>query len=92
MSITPEPITLRVKPLPISGKPDRFNNQVGDYRLILAAGGDGDREISLHIHDSNRLASVPDLLSGPEIGEQLIPLDVKTRSDGGTGREHILRY
>ncbi len=87
-----QPITLRVQPLPATGKPDNFNNNIGNYRLILATTGTGPREISLRIYDSNQLAAVPRVVAWPGSGEQLIPIETTTRAAGGQGREHILRY
>lgn len=87
-----QPLTLRVRPLPTTGKPENFEDQVGNYRLTLAAGGAGPREVSLHIYDSNQLATVPNIMAWPGSGERLIPIDTKTRTAGTDGREHILRY
>ena len=92
LNITLAPLTLRVRPLPITGRPDQFNNQVGTYRLKLAADGSGPREISLHIYDSNQLAPLPVIRSWPDIGGELIRLETRTRPTEGEGREHILRY
>ena len=86
-----QPITLRVRPLPISGAPENDHEHIGTYQLSLAAQGTGSREISLHIYDSNLLSTVPIVQQWPDAGGQLIPIDVTTRA-AGRGREHILRY
>ena len=86
------PFTLRVQPLPTTGRPENFNNYIGNYQLILAATGNGPREISLHIYDSNQLSTVPSVAAWSGSNKQLIPIDIKTRAAGAKGREHILRY
>jgi hypothetical protein len=92
LNITVAPLALRVKPLPVTGRPNRFDNQIGSYRLTLEADGNGPREISLQIYDSNQLAPLPDIRSWPKIGERLIPIETITRPTGTRGREHTLRY
>ena len=86
-----QPITLRVQPLPITGQPENFQDNIGTYQLNLAASGTGPREISLHIYDSNLLSTVPNVQQWLNSEEQLIPIDVTTRT-ARIGREHILRY
>ncbi len=87
-----QPLTLRVKPLPVSGRPDRFNNQIGTYRLRLAKSDAAPREITLYLYDSNELSPTPDVLSWAKNGKQLIPVEREIRPIKGGGREHILRY
>jgi hypothetical protein len=87
-----QPLTLRVKPLPVTDRPERFNNQIGSYRLMLTASSVSPGEITLHIYDSNELTPIPEVLSWPKIGKRLIPLERETRPVKGGGREHLLRY
>lgn len=87
-----QPLTLRVQPLPNRGKPVGFENQIGNYRLLLAAAGAGPRQVSLHIYDSNQLAPAPNVRPWTASGGQLALLATTTRQAGGNGREHILNY
>jgi hypothetical protein len=91
-SFTLPPLTLRVKPLPVTGRPNLFDNQIGSYRLAIEADGTGPREIILHIFDSNRLSPVPKVLSWTGAGEKLIPIATTTVPVENKGREHTVRY
>ena len=92
LNIRPAPLTLRVRPLPVTNRPDRFSNHVGHYRLKLETDGSGGREIRLHIFDSNQLAPLPSVIASPQSAERLIRLDTVTRPTRDGGREHIFRY
>jgi hypothetical protein len=87
-----DPLTLRVKPLPSNGKPAKFDDVVGTYRLKLSADGVGPREIRLHIYSNSQQNSIPHMQSWPEIGQRLILLETKTKPFAGNGQEQILSY
>jgi len=60
--------------------------------LKLEADGSGDREIRLHIFDSNQLTPLPSVIASPESADRLTRLDTETRPTRDGGREHIFRY
>ncbi|PLX95898.1 MAG: hypothetical protein C0621_02975 [Desulfuromonas sp.] len=84
-----EPLTLRVQPLPLTGRPDGFTGIVGDLDMTLMADGVGNREIVLTLCGTAPLATFPAPTPHLPQGERLLFLGSDLQ--GSAPGERVLR-
>lgn len=86
------PINVRVRPLPVAGRPAGFAGAVGEVAMTLAAGGRGSREVILALHSHAPLDAFP--LPTPHLDrtERLVLLSDTISGAAPGERQRTVRY
>lgn len=92
MHLTTTALTLRVRPLSLTGKPPAFSGAVGRIEMALAAGGQGQREIVVTLAGDAPLGDLRPPQAFPGKNERLVLVADTTSGTAPGLRRRELRY